>query len=223
MRGLLITGTGTGVGKTLVGCLLARAARGRGLRVGVFKPAETGCAEVQGTLEPADAQQLLLASGADFALDLVCPYRYRSPLAPAVAAEVDQLAPPCMDALAACFQEIGKLSDLVLVEGAGGIRVPITWEADYADLALALDLEVVVVVGNRLGCLNSALLTFDYASARGLRLRGYVLNDCASVQTAATATNESSLRRLTDVACLGRLGFKEPLSPATISALLDVS
>ena len=84
-RGLFIAGTEPGSGKTLIGCALAFAAHSRGMRVGVMKPIETGCREVDGVLEPADARGLSYAAASDLPMELICPYRYRSPLAPAVA------------------------------------------------------------------------------------------------------------------------------------------
>ncbi len=221
-RGFLITGTDTGVGKTLVGCSIARAARARGVKAGVMKPAETGCAEARGALEPADARALALAAGSLVPLKLICPYRYRSPLAPAAAAEADKLPPPDLDLVIRAFREIAAQSDVVIVEGAGGLAVPITWETDYARLARALDLDAVVVVGNRLGCLNAALLTFHYALGRGLRVTGYVLNDTVADPTPATLGNEASLSRLTDVPYLGRVRFNEPVSLGIIDAVLGV-
>ncbi len=220
-RAVLITGTDTGVGKTLVGCALAFAAKARGMRVGVMKPAETGCAAVDGALVPADAKALLCASSAQFPLELVCPYRYPSPLAPARAAEADRLAPPDPQQIERCFREISAQSDFVIVEGAGGITVPLDWNFNYADLARGLGLEVVLVVGNRLGCLNATVLTVHYAKARGLDLRGVVLSDVEPEATPATETNTDSLKRLLDVPYLGRIRHKEPVSLAIIESILE--
>lgn len=202
MRALLITGTDTGVGKTRVACDLAGRARDAGLRVGVMKPAETGCLEFDAALWPEDAHALKRAARSTIALDLICPYRYRSPLAPAVAADIDGLARVDFEALKAAFETICSANDLVVVEGAGGIRVPLTWEADYADLSLVLNLEVVLVVANRLGCLNAALLTLHYPRMRGLRVLGYVLNDIEPVRSEAATTNGLALQRLTSAVCI---------------------
>lgn len=221
VRALMITGTDTGVGKTLVGCALAFAAKARQMRVGVMKPAETGCASIGGELVPADARALICAASSDLPLSRACPYRYPSPLAPARAAEADRLDPPDPDRIERCFREIAAQSDLVIVEGAGGITVPLTWSFNYADLALGLGLEVVLVIGNRLGCLNATMLTVHYAKARGLNLRGYVLSDVEPDATAATETNADSLARLIDVPYLGRIRYKEPVSLAIIGPLLE--
>ncbi len=219
-RNFLITGTDTGVGKSTVGCALGFAFRARGLRVGVMKPAETGCEERDGILDPADARALVLASGCGLSLETVCPYRYRSPLAPAAAAEIDSLPPPELGRVRDCFDRICAASDIVLVEGAGGITVPLTWRFDFADLAAALNLELIVVIANRLGCLNATLLTLHYAASKGLRIAGWILNDVEPATSPAALSNADSLRRLTDAPCLGAMRFKEPLGIGVVERLL---
>lgn len=185
-----------------------------------MKPAETGCDNVGGVLEPADARGLSFAAASNLPIEMVCPYRYPSPLAPPAAAEVDHLAPPDLDEIARIYWQIAERSDIMIVEGVGGLTVPITWERNYADLARILDLDAVVVVANRLGCLNAAMLTFHYAKSRGVPLAGYVLNDTEAQSTPATLSNEASLRRMTEVRCLGRVRFKEPVRREVIDALL---
>jgi dethiobiotin synthetase len=220
-RRILITATDTGVGKTTVGCALAFALKARGMRVGVMKPAEMGCESgADGVLEPADARALAYAAACSMPLDLIAPFRYRSPLAPAAAAAVDALPVPDFDRIAECFHAIEAESDVVIVEGAGGIAVPITWSRDYADLAWLLDLEVVVVIGNRLGCLNVAALTLKYADSRGLKIAGYLLNDVEPATSPAAETNEASMARLTHARSLGRVRFREPLSKLIVEKLL---
>lgn len=219
-RRFLITGTDTAVGKTTVGCALGFAFRARGIRVGVMKPVETGCADVGGGLEPADALALATAAGSALPLELICPYRYRSRLAPAAAADIDHLPPPDLANIARCFREIAADSDAMLVESAGGIATPITWDANFADLASLLGLELIAVVGNRLGCLSSAMLTLKYAESRGLTVAGYILCDIEPVASPATETNEASLMRLTSAPYLGRMRYREPLAKAIVEALL---
>ena len=208
---ILITGTDTGVGKTMVGCALGFAMKVRGLRVGVMKPAETGCKEEAGELMPNDAVTLRASASAIHPLEIICPYRYRSPLAPAAAARADSLPPPEPARIIELFERISADSDVVLVEGAGGIAVPLTWDFNFADLAAALGLELILVVANRLGCLNSTLLSIDYAIRRRLRVAGYILNDAEPANSAAAQTNAESLKRLTDVPALGSVRYKEPL------------
>ncbi len=220
-RRFLITGTDTGVGKTTVGCALAFALKARGMRVGVMKPAETACqAGADGVLEPADARALAYAAACSMPLDLIAPFRYRSPLAPAAAAEADALPAPDFDRIGECFRAIEAESDIVIVEGAGGIAVPITWNRDYAGLAWLLDLEVVVVIANRLGCLNVAALTLKYADQRGLKIAGYLLNDVEPATSAAAETNEASIARLTHAPALGRIRFREPMAKTILEKLV---
>ena len=219
-RRWLISGTGTGVGKTTLGCALAAALRTRGLRVGVMKPAETGCSEEGGGLVAADAMMLRAAAASSLAPELICPYRYRSPLAPAAAAERDGLPAVNFGRLADSFEQIAAQSDCVLVEGAGGLAVPITWESNYADLALAFRLELILVVANRLGAINAAVLSLDYAASRAVATRGYVINDIDPPRSEAALTNSASLARLCRAPCLGTLGFEAPLPRALADALL---
>jgi len=219
-RQFLVSGTDTGVGKTTLASALAFALASRGMRVGVMKPVETGCAARDGALVAADAEALLAGSLADWPMDLVCPYRYRAPLAPPAAAEAEGAPLPDLDRIADAYHQLAARADVMLVEGAGGLMVPITWERNYADLALMLDLELVLVIGNRLGALNAALLTLDHAARRGLRIAGYVLSDIEPDSSPATRTNPSALARLTRVVCLGHLRHKAPLDPTIIQHLL---
>lgn len=221
-RRWLISGTDTGVGKTMVGCHLAAGLRARGLRVGVMKPAETGCAEKDGLLVGEDTMMLRAAAESPFAPELICPYRYRSPLAPAAAAERDSLPAVDFARLGESFEHIAAQSDCVIVEGAGGLAVPITWDSDYADLALALGLELILVVPNRLGALNAAALSLDYAASRNVPTRGYVLNDVEPPRSAAALTNFDSLARLCRAPCLCTVGFGTRLPSSLVDALLLV-
>jgi dethiobiotin synthetase len=222
-RRIFITGTDTGVGKTTVGCALAFAFKARGMRVGVMKPAESGCEPgADGVLEPADARALAYAGACSTPLDLIAPFRYRSPLAPAAAAEADALPAPDFDRIAECFRAIQAESDIVIVEGTGGIAAPLTWSRDQADLAWLLDLEVIVVIANRLGSLNVAALTLKYADSRGLKIAGFILNDLEPEASVAADTNEASMARLTHARPLGRVRFREPLSKTIVEKVLAV-
>ena len=216
----LITGTGSRVGKSTVGCALGFAFRARGLRIGVMKPAEVGCADQSGQLEASDARALALAAGCDLPVELMCPYRYRSATSPPAAAELESLPQPELGRISDCFDRIAAASDLVLVESAGGLAEPITWQADFADLAAALDLEVIVVVANRPGALNSALLTLRYAASKGLRVAGWIFNDLEPALRPGDPTTVKTLSRLTATPCLGTMRFKEPLSIEVVENLL---
>ena len=204
--GVLITGTDTGIGKTVVGCGLAAALTTRGKRVGVLKPAETGCAQRQGRLYPQDAARLAAFARSSLPLEDICPYRFAPPLAPSVAAA---MAGRRIDRgrIAEHFRCQAASHDVVIVEGAGGLLVPLNGRYSFADLAAELRLAVVVVVGSKLGALNHALLTFECAQARSLPLLGYILNHPRPDPDPAVQTNARTLAGLTDVPCLGRLPF----------------
>ena len=209
MRGLFVTGTDTGVGKTFIASGLVRALHEEGWRVGVMKPLETGCAVGQNGLEPADARVLWEAAGRTQDLASVCPYRFTAPLAPDVAArQASRHIDPV--AIVEGFQAIAKAHDVVLVEGAGGLLVPIWDRYTMADLAADLALPLLVVVGSRLGAVSHTLLTLSHALARGLSVKAYVVNQLSSAVDAAVETNAELLARSTDVPCAGTVGCVSP-------------
>jgi dethiobiotin synthetase len=220
LKPVLVSGTDTGVGKTKIACDLARALVQRGFSVGVMKPVETGCESSGTQLVPADALALRAASTCRAPLEIICPYRYREPLAPVAAAEADHAPSPDLGVIRNCFAVLAESHDVVLVEGAGGLAVPITWKENYADLALQLSLNLILVIGNRLGCINSTVLTLDYATRRGLRISGYALNDMNSQATPATATNAGVLQRLVSVECLGEVHFGCSLSTESLERII---
>jgi dethiobiotin synthetase len=205
-KGLFITGTDTGVGKTFVACGIAALLRSRGYRVGVMKPAETGCEAKDGTLYPLDALALREASGCEVALEKICPYQLRDPLAPSIAAEREGIRID-IDRLMDSYDEIGSAHDITLVEGAGGLMVPLLPSYTYADLAAVLKLPLIVVAANKLGAVNHLLLTLEHASCKGLRALGYVLNGVQSDQSLAAQTNHEVLLGLSAVPCLGDIPF----------------
>ncbi len=198
---LLITGTDTGAGKTFVACGIAASLRRKGLRVAPFKPVETGCELGRGSepgsknLLPTDALLLQQTSGTKASLDTICPYRFRTPVAPWVAAEREG-NPIDPQRLEGCYLELAASHDIVLVETAGGIRVPITADFDYADLARMLDLPVLVVAGSKLGVINHTLLTLASLESAGLVVAGCILNHCRPGRDPAVETNEQTLRLL---------------------------
>ena len=206
--GIFITGTDTGVGKTLIACGLAALLKDLGYRVGVMKPAETGCIEKDGQLVPADAVRLKEASGGEEALEKICPYRLEDPLAPSVAAERSGITID-IDVIQKLYAEISSKHDITLVEGAGGLLVPLLAHYTYADLAKLLRLPIVVVAANRLGAINHLLLTLEHASCRGLRVLGYIWNHLESRPSLAAETNGEALRFLTAVPCLGEIPYTE--------------
>src|SRR5260370_23287684 len=110
----------------------------------------------------------------NYRIEMVCPYRYATPLAPAAPAVMEDREPPDLRRTAAIYERLAADRDVMLVEGAGGIVVPLTWGENFADLARLLNFELILVVGNRLGCSNGTVLSLEYAAQRGVRVRGYI-------------------------------------------------
>ena len=195
-RSFLVTGTDTGIGKTTVSCAIAAAAAARGCKVGVIKPIETGCRpDPRGVLIPEDAESLRYFSGCREPIDTICPYRFTDPLAPSVAALRDGHDIQ-VDAIVDTINDFRTRYDLTLVEGAGGLLVPIWQDTTFADLAERARLPLLIVVGNRLGAINHAQLTAGWARAVGLETAGYVINTLDPEDTLATKTNVDVLADL---------------------------
>ena len=173
--GYFITGTDTGVGKTLVAVALTRALVAQGLRVAVMKPVAAGTVKTaQGEFND-DALELLAASNVPAAYADVNPWLLKTAASPHLAARADGVSIR-HEPIAGAFARLAAASDLVLVEGAGGWLAPISEHETMADVAQKLALPVIIVVGMRLGCLNHALLTRDAVLERGLAFAGWVAN-----------------------------------------------
>lgn len=206
--GIFVTGTDTGVGKTFVACAVAGALRNAGYRIGVMKPAESGCAEIDGKLVPQDAARLRDTSGCHVPLEKICPYSLREPLAPSLAAERQGIKID-IDHLLTIYNEISAVHDLTIVEGAGGLMVPLLPSYTYADFVKLLKIPLIVVAANRLGAVNHLLLTLEHASCKGLTTLGYVLNNLVPERSLAAETNRETLSTLTAAVCLGELSFQD--------------
>jgi dethiobiotin synthetase len=192
VRGLFITGTDTGVGKTEVACALVRAARAAGRDVVALKPAQSGV--VPG--EPSDAERLRAAMAGALSLEEICLYSFRAPLAPAVAARMEGRE-VSLSAIVARARALGARHEAVLVEGAGGLLVPLTERDTYADLAEALGLPVLVVARAGLGTVNHTALTVEALRRRGLTLAGIVLDRAAPADDPSVPHNPAEIARLT--------------------------
>lgn len=210
MSGLFVTGTDTGVGKTLVSAGLVRWARARGLRVGAMKPAESGCARRGDELVPADAELLRWAAGGTDSLDLVCPHRLEAPLAPGIAATREGKT----ISLERVREALGALSrahpDGVIVEGAGGLLVPMA--PDFrtgADWAKALELPALVVARAGLGTINHTALTVEALRTRGIPCRGVILSAQRPEDEGAAPENAAAIERLTGAEVLATLPLLE--------------
>jgi dethiobiotin synthetase len=221
MRGVFVTGTDTGSGKTLVAAALIHALRGHGLVVAGFKPVAAGAGLVQGQMRNEDALALLAASGLDLPYADVNPYCFAPPIAPHIAAAEQGCrieAAPLLDAAARLAEKV----DYLVTEGAGGWRVPLSPELDMQGLAALLGLPVVLVVGLRLGCLNHALLTADAIRAAGQPLAGWV-GSALEPNMARYRENLDTLHARLDAPCLGVLPHAPGSAPRKLAPCLDIA
>jgi dethiobiotin synthetase len=202
VRGLFVTATDTGVGKTEVACALLRAARAAGLDAVGMKPAQSGATPG----EPTDAERLLEASDGVEPLEAICPYALRAPLAPAVAARLEgkEISLP---RLLEAARALAARHAALIVEGAGGLLVPLTERETYADLAAALGLPVLVVARAGLGTVNHTALTVEALRRRGLAIAGIVLNRTAPEDDPSVPHNAGEIARLTGIAPAALLPF----------------
>ena len=187
---LFITGTDTNAGKTFVTALLTRTLRTRGFETIALKPLCSG--------ERSDVEILQAASDHRLSLDETNPVWLREPAAPLVAARLENRT-LSLDALLSWFRHLSSKHPSLLVEGAGGWLVPITPTETIADLAARLALPVVVVVANRLGCINHTLLTLESIRAWGLHCPGIILNTLPTTDDIATRTNREILEQHTSI------------------------
>ncbi|WP_349570828.1 dethiobiotin synthase [Azotobacter salinestris] len=217
-----ITGTDTDVGKTTVACGLLHAARQTGLSTAAAKPVASGCAVTSAGLRNGDA--LALLGECSLALDYaeINPFAFAPAIAPHLAAcevgvelTVKALLPPVRQVLA-------HGADLTLVEGAGGWRVPLSSRENLSDLAVALGLPVILVVGVRLGCINHALLSAEAIARDGLPLAGWVAN-VIDPHTARLDENLATLAERLPAPCLGQVPQLHAATPAAVARHLDLA
>lgn len=174
-QAFFITGTDTGIGKTYVACQLIKQYVSQGYRVVGMKPVAAGCELVDGQWVNEDVRLLTEASNVDAPLNFVNPYCFRAPIAPHIAAEQEQVNIQ-LEVIVQAYQALAELVDIVVVEGAGGLLVPLNAQHTIADLIEHLNIPVIFVVGMRLGCINHALLTLEVMQARGLTIAAWVAN-----------------------------------------------
>ncbi|MDX1251354.1 MAG: dethiobiotin synthase [Gammaproteobacteria bacterium] len=220
-RGFFITGTDTEVGKTWVAAVLLAALKARGHTTAAMKPVSAGCIETPEGLRNEDA--LILQRHATLALpyERINPYAFAPPIAPHIAAarigqRID-IAP-----IKTIFHSIAPQADYMIVEGAGGWRVPLNERETIADLAKALDLPVILVVGMRLGCINHALLSCESITGHGVKLAGWVANSILP-DFAELEENIDTLRHRIDAPLLGTLPHMTELDAALAARHLNLS
>jgi dethiobiotin synthetase len=217
---LLITGTDTDIGKTyFTAALLAKLSQ-TGRRCAGLKPVASGCENANGTLESSDARALMAASSVKLSYTQTNPYAFARPISPHLAAKAAGVAvelPRIIDSVR--FAQ--ARCDDVIIEGAGGWLSPIGNPLDHADIALALDIPVLLVVGIRLGCINHARLTAREIQRSGARLLGWIANVLPNTAQAAIDVQESieTLNTLMPAPMLARIDFEGMFDMGLMAAM----
>jgi len=199
-----ITGTDTGVGKSVVTGALAAALRQRGIDCGVMKPAQTGALPSDGGHYAPDAEYLRFVSGVSDPIELICPQMFDEPVAPSVAAEAEGRTVD-VAAIHAAFAALAARHEMLLVEGAGGLAVPLRDTYVMADLAREMGLPLIIVARPALGTINHTVLSVEYARLKGLRIAGIIISGYPSQPSLAERTAPTEIERLTGVPILGLL------------------
>lgn len=212
-----IAGTDTDVGKTTIAAGLLHAALSQGLSTLGAKPVASGCTVTAKGLRNADALALIDQSSVKLPYEQVNPFAFEPAIAPHVAAREADVSLEVSTLLAAMRHVLDQGADFTLVEGAGGWRVPLSGHANLSDLAIALKLPVILVVGVRLGCINHALLSAEAIARDGLQLAGWVAN-IVDPRTSRLEENLASLAERLPAPCLGRV---PRLKQATAEAVAE--
>lgn len=210
-KGLFVTGTDTGVGKTTIALGLMAALQNSGLKVAAMKPVSAGCNSTEDGLRNEDAVRLMQQASIDLPYELVNPYAFEPPIAPHIAAneaaiKIDK------ELIQDRYQQIANNADIVIVEGAGGWLVPINASETMADVVNFLSLDVITVVGIRLGCLNHALLTTRAIEASGLNHMGWIANHINQLMIGASE-NVKSLRERIAAPLLDEVNYGDNVLP----------
>ncbi|SMG00290.1 dethiobiotin synthase [Burkholderia singularis] len=219
-----VTGTDTEIGKTFISAALLRGFTRAGLRAAALKPIAAGAYERDGAWRNEDADQLDAAASVALPDAIRTPFLLKEPAAPHIAAALDGVALD-IGTVAAAHRRACEAADVVIVEGVGGFRVPLDGTRDTADLAVALGLPVLLVVGVRLGCINHALLTADAIAARGLAIAGWVANRIDPAMRFADEnvdTLRAWLEREHRAPLVGDIAHMSPPSPDAASHALDI-
>lgn len=218
--GVFVTGTDTGVGKTVIAAAIAATLWQRGSKVAVLKPVATGCLHTREGLVSEDAELLAAASDTDQPLDLICPNRYAEPLAPSVAAR--RAKQPFDDAAVARSIALAGSADAWVVEGAGGVLTPIDERRTVRDLIVAIGLPTVLVARPSLGTINHTLLSIEALRSVGVVVAGVVINgyptDTPNVAEETAAAEIERLGRVAVLAVVPHEPFAPPHMPSGVLA-----
>jgi dethiobiotin synthetase len=216
-----VTGTDTEIGKTLVSCALLHALSECGLKAAGMKPVAAGAVLRDGVLHNDDVDALAATASMALPQELTTPYLLRDATAPHIAAGLEGVSID-IEHICACYHRVHDAAEAVVVEGVGGLRVPLSGQFDTADLAVRLGLPAILVVGLRLGCINHALLTAEAIAARGLLLVGWVANLIDASMSNQEANVEALSTRL-HAPLLGCVPRLDPALPSMAAAHLNFS
>jgi dethiobiotin synthetase len=212
-KGLFITGTDTGVGKTLIAGAIAKILSQKDKRVGVFKPVATGCKKTQHGLVSDDAEFLKRCTNTELGLEIINPVKFEKPAAPFSCEKAENRKVDFVK-IAIAYSQICSKTDYVIVEGIGGIRVPITKDVDVLGLAKAFNLPVVIVARPRLGTINHTLLTIDAVRNAGLTLAGTVISGYDKMK--------ADFAEQTSPACIAQVGKTQILAVVPYDNQTDI-
>jgi len=206
-RGIFVTGTDTGVGKTVVAAGIAAALRARGINVGVMKPVHTGCTIIKGKLRPEDSLLLARAAASDDPEELITPFMFRESAAPYAAAKEHNMVID-VGKITDCFNELCRRHDYVIVEGIGGVLVPVTREFYVADLIKRLNIPVILVTRPDLGSINHTMLSIHCMKTKKIHSGGIVISNCKKGRgNFAERTFQDSIETLSDIPVFGTLPY----------------
>lgn len=221
-QGYFVTGTDTGAGKTVISVALLQAFARKGKRVAGLKPVASGCELTREGLRNADALALQAAANVALPYDSINPYAFAPAIAPHLAAAQNNQSIEVRN-IKRIVDNVREQADILVIEGVGGWQVPLNDHETMADLATALALPVILVVGLRLGCLNHALLSALAINAAGLRLAGWVANS-VDPDFEEPEQNIATLNHWLKAPCLGQIPcFSGQVPAAQLTDLLDIS
>ena len=220
MSGFFITGTDTDVGKTVVTACLMALFKSRGINVGVMKPIETGVDPICHSSANSDAKFLMEVSGDNDKSDEVCPYRFKTPASPYQAAQIEKkIIQP--EKIVEKYKVLKSHHSMMLIEGIGGLLVPITKHYNVGNLALDIGLPLIIVSRIRIGTLNHTLLTINAAKQYGLKIKGVVVNQQENQNlNFVEKQQEKLIEELSNIPILGVCPYIKNVSSAGIKQSL---
>ncbi len=220
-KGIFITGTDTGIGKTVVAGGLAIALKKRGINIGVMKPFETGLSQKNGDWELQDGKFLKKIAGLTENDYLITPFRFNQPLAPYAAAELENIKID-LNKVYHSFSELKTRYQLILVEGAGGLLVPVKKDYLFANLAKDLNIPIIIIARPGLGTINHTLLTIKAAQSYGLEIIGIIFNHYNnSISTMAEKTSPKLIKEFSGIPVLGEIPFLSDINPENLLRIIE--